>query len=152
MTSLPSEWSSFGRLLRFQFLPLKLAKGYRDLVASVAFLVAHKAFLSSSHEVQLTVSSFSCQHHDSKSPLLSYSRSTVGRQSTDGRPRHRLSVDRRSNVGDKMSADCRLTHRPTVSRLSVDGQPTVGRVSVDGSVDCRPTVDRQSTDRGLKYT
>ena len=42
-----------------------------------------------------------------------------------------------------MSADCRLTHRPTVGRLSADGQPTVGRVSVDGSVYCRPTVDRQ---------
>ena len=72
---------------------------------------------------------------------------TVGRQSGDSRPTVVLATDCRSDVGDKMSADCRLTHRPTVGRLSANGQPTVGRQSVE----CR-SIGRLSTDRGLKYT
>ena len=92
--------------LRFQFFPLKPANLSRPSIPSAAFLVAHKAFLSSSHEVQLTVRSFSCQHHDSKSPPLSYSRSTVDRRSSSPPTLGRLSVTK-----------C----RPTVGRLSADG-------------------------------
>ena len=90
---------------------------------------------------------------------------TVGRPSTDSRPTVVLATDYRSTVGRLSVTKCRPTVgwpigrpstdcRPTVGRLSVDGQPTVGRQSVDsrstvsrqsvdGSVDCRPTVDRQ---------
>ena len=76
------KWSSFGQLPCFQFLPLKFTN-LRPSIPPAAFLVARKAFLSSSHEVQLTGSSFSCQHDDSKSPSLWYSRPTVSWQLTD---------------------------------------------------------------------
>ena len=112
----------------------------RPSVPSAAFLVAHKAFLSSSHQVQLTVRSFSCQHHDSKSPSLPYSRSTVGRQSTDCRPTVVLATDCRSTVGDKMSADCRLTHRPTVDRLSVDYRPQAGKQRFKHILESSPPI------------
>ena len=74
----------------------------RSNIPSAAFLFAHNAFLSSSHEVQLTVSSFSCQDHDSKSPSLACSRPTVDRQSTDWRPTVVLSTDCRSTAGEKI--------------------------------------------------
>ena len=94
----------------FPVLPLKLENLSRSDIPSAAF--AHNAFLSSSHEVQLTVTSFSCHDHDSKSPSLACSRTTVGRQSswapTVGRP----------------SVDCRWEY---IARLSADYRPTVDR-------------------------
>ena len=131
MTSLPS-----GRLLADCFVSSFCHSSwqtYRDLVFHPLLSLLHSKHFSHPH---MKYNSLLAPFHDSKSPSLSYNRPTVV-----------LATDCRSTVGDKMSANCRLTHRPTVDRLSVDpstdGQPTVGRWVGRLSTDSRPTIDRQ---------
>ena len=119
----------------FPVFATQVGKGYRDLVFHQLLSLLHTKHFSHPH---MKYNSLLAPSLASITILNRPYYHAVGRQSTDGRPRHRLSVDRRSNVGDKMSADCRWQN---VGRLSVEpsADATVGRLSAD----CRPTVDRQ---------
>ena len=109
----------------FPVFATQVGKGYRDLVFHQLLSLLHTKHFSHPH---MKYNSLLDPSLASITILNRPYYHTVSRQSVNSRPTVVLATDCRSNVGDKMSADCQLTHRPTDNRQLVE---------------CRSTVDRQ---------
>ena len=112
-SSLGDELST--RAISFQLIKYhQVTPDHRDLVFHQLLSLLHTKHFCHPH----------IKYNSQSAPFLASIRilnrphyhSTVGRQSPDSRPTVVLATECRATVGDKMSANCRLTHRPTVNR------------------------------------